>query len=332
MQVSFKSRQVDALADVLNTVRLHSRIHYYTEMSASWSLELPVSQFAYFHVVARGGGWLKLKQQKKPLPLASGDLVIVPHGGGHVICDNLKTPPLTLEQFLRSGERGEFRHAGDDSTTLLICGVFQFDNADNTPLLKHLPSVIRVPGNLGQADEWLAGTLNHLASEARHPRPGAETMISRLTDIIFVHAIRYWIEEQRPGGWLGALRDRQIGAALGLMHREPQRRWSVATLAGEVAMSRSQFAERFRTLVGETPLNYLTKWRMYSAATLMTRDNLNVSEVAARVGYDSETAFSKAFKRHYDVAPGAYKRAWLLSQAMQNKVPHSAAFALDAAA
>ena len=135
-------------------------------------------------------------------------------------------------------------------------------------------------------------------------------MVSRLTDVIFVQAVRAWLNEQpdSQGGWLGALRDRQIGAALGSIHREPSRHWSVEALAEEVGMSRSKFAEKFRTLVGESPLAYLTRWRMHSAARLLTDDSLTVGEVARRVGYESETAFSKAFRRVFGSAPGVYRR------------------------
>src|SRR5439155_5527801 len=131
-------------------------------------------------------------------------------------------------------------------------------------------------------------TLQLLAFEAHHARPGVQTMISRLTEIIFVQAMRLWMASQPAGqgGWLGALRDPQIGAALGLMHRAPERDWSVAALAREVAMSRSPFAARFTALVGEPPLAYLTRWRMHRAARLLHGDHLPVGEVARRVGYE----------------------------------------------
>jgi len=159
-------------------------------------------------------------------------------------------------------------------------------------------------------DEWLEPTLKMLAYEARHPRPGSETLIARLIDIILVQAVRLWVEEQphNQGGWLGALRDPQIGSVLGLIHREPQKNWSVSSLAREVAMSRSIFAAKFSSLVGEPPLTYLTRWRLWQASKLLAEGNLSVGETALRVGYDSEAAFSRAFKRHFGHSPLTHRR------------------------
>ena len=235
----------------------------------------------------------------------------MPHGQGHFIGDHPKTPPLTLEQFWRLVDnQGLVRYGGEGAETRLICGAFRFDDAVDNPLLKLLPPVIHIRGYQGRVEEWLENTLRHFADEARHPRPGSQILVSRLTDVIFVQAVRAWLKEQpeSQGGWLGALRDRQIGAALGSIHREPSRHWSVEALAEEVGMSRSKFAEKFRTLVGESPLAYLTRWRMHSAARLLTDDSLTVGEVARRVGYESETAFSKAFRRVFGSAPGVYRR------------------------
>jgi AraC-like DNA-binding protein len=149
-----------------------------------------------------------------------------------------------------------------------------------------------------------------LAYETRHLRPGSESLVARLIDMILVRAVRVWIEEQphNRGGWLGALRDPQIGAALGLIHREPQRTWSVSALAREVAMSRSIFAAKFSSLVGAPPLTYVTRWKLWHASRLLAEENLSVGETALRVGYESEAAFSKAFKRHFGQPPLAYRR------------------------
>src|SRR5262249_17410758 len=185
-----------------------------SELSAPWSLDLPPSQFAYFHVIERGGGWLKLKAEKKARSLASGDLVVVPHGQGHFIGDHPKTPPLTLDQFKRLvDEQGIVRYGGEGAETRLICGAFRFDNAPDNPLLKLLPPVIHIHGYQGRAAEWLESTLRHFAEEARYPRPGSQFMVSRLTDVIFVQAVRAWLKEQpeSQGGCLGALRYRKIG-------------------------------------------------------------------------------------------------------------------------
>jgi AraC-like DNA-binding protein len=313
MSLIAKVEIADVLTEVLSTLGIQGRLFCRSELSAPWSLGLPPSDFAHFHVVERGEAWIQPEGESAATALGSGDLVIIPHGGGHVLCDSWETPPVPLDRLVHENHAGYplIRHGGGGEETHLICGSFQFENAAESPLLSLLPSLIHIRGSGSQAGDWLASTLELLAFEARQARPGAKAVISRLTEIIFVQAVRDWMENQPAGqgGWLGALRDPQIGAALELIHRAPERPWSVSTLAREVAMSRSPFAARFTALVGEPPLAYLTRWRMHRAARLLQSDNLPVGEVAERVGYESAAAFSKAFKRRFDVAPGAYRHA-----------------------
>lgn len=309
--------QMDVLTDVLKTLHLRGRVFCCSELSAPWAMSLPASNCAHFHVVERGGAWLRLAEEKQPRPLASGDLIIVPHGRGHTLSDHPKTRAKPLAQLIKGGTNGEtgghhlMELGGGGALTQMICGSFQFDQSNSPPLLAVLPPVIHLRQEHGRVSEWLEPALKMLALEARQSRPGSVTLVSRLLDIIFVQALRAWMATEPPasGGWLGALRDPQIGAALGLIHREPARAWSVETLAQAVSMSRSPFAARFSALVGEPPMTYLTRWRMRMASSLLTSERLNVSEVAERIGYQSEAAFSKAFKRHFGHPPLTMKRA-----------------------
>jgi AraC-like DNA-binding protein len=311
MDYRFKAGLADALADVLSSLRLSGRVFSYSELSAPWALELPPSAFAYFHVVERSGGWIKLKDEKEWRSIGGGDLVVIPHGGGHVIGSDTKTKPLTLKQFLRlHDEAGLVRHGGGGPETNLICGLFEFQNGLDNPLISLLPGFIHIRHAREHPAGWLDSTLRQLTYEARFTQPGSQMMVTRLTDLIFVQAIRTWLADQPKdaGGWLGALRDRQIGQALGLMHRDPGHRWSVESLANQVSMSRSKFAAKFKRLVQESPLAYLNRLRLNLAATLLVEGDLTVSEVSHQIGYDSETAFSAAFKRRYGFAPGTYRQ------------------------
>lgn len=305
-------KESDVLADVLNTFKLRGRIFCVSELSAPWSLNLAAGEFAHFHVIERGGAWIKLKGAGKAIPLAAGDLVIIPHGKGHTISDSPQTRPVPMKSLIRSGSPActLVRHGGGGAETLMTCGSFLFEPASGNPLLALLPPLLHIRGSRGRMAAWLEATLKMLADEARHPRHGSEMVLSRLIDVVFVQALREWIEDLPPdqGGWLGALRDRQIGAALSLMHREPARAWSVAELAKEVSMSRSPFAAKFTALVGEPPLTYLTRWRMHVAAELLSDGEHGIKEVATRVGYEAETAFSKAFKRVKGMAPLNWRR------------------------
>ena len=191
-----------------------------------------------------------------------------------------------------------------------MCGAVRFDHPAAHNLVAVLPDVIRVDAGSGPEAEAMQGTLRLLAAEARVPRPGGAAVVTRLADILVIQILRAWIETA-PGaeaGWLGALRDPQIGEALRLMHADPARDWTVASLARELAMSRSSFAARFTELVGEPAVAYLTRWRMQVAATALREDGASVAELAGALGYRSEAAFARAFKRVVGSAPGAVKR------------------------
>jgi AraC-like DNA-binding protein len=319
MAVLNHPENADVLTDVLKNLKLRGRVFCCSELSAPWAMSLPTSDYAHFHVIERGGAWLRMANEKHAHPLASGDLVIIPHGRGHVLSDQPDTKPVPLRQLIkgRTDSCNLMQHGGGGAQTLMTCGSFQFESAGPNPLLAVLPPLIHLHGNGGRSVEWLEATLRMLADEARQPRAGAETLIARLLDIIFVQALRVWVESQplTQGGWLGALRDQQIGTALSLIHREPHRSWSVQALASEVAMSRSPFAARFTEMVGEPPLTYLTSWRMHLAETMLIREGLNVGEVARKIGYESEAAFSKAFKRYFGQSPLTHRRQTQLASA-----------------
>ena len=191
-----------------------------------------------------------------------------------------------------------------------MCGAFHFAAAGDHPLLSALPPVVHVRGEGGAPLPWLRTHLEALACEARSGRPGGAAMIARLSEVLFVHAIRAQLAELPAGsrGWLGALRDPALARVVALIHRHPERGWTVAALAREAGLSRSQFAERFAATVGHPPLTYLAQWRMHRGRALLREGGLRVGEVARRVGYGSEAAFSTAFRRSAGVAPGAYRR------------------------
>jgi AraC-like DNA-binding protein len=300
------------LTVVMDALRLRGRVFCRSELRAPWGLSLPRSDFAHFHAIERGGAWLRIAG-REPLALAGGDLVVVPHGTGHTLTDSLGSRARPLAEMVPAGvEAGcaVMRGGGEGAETRLVCGSFRFERRDAHPLVELLPAVIHLRPAETPAAEWLTATLCFLAWETREARPGTETIVSRLTDVIFVQVLRAWLESlpEGRGGWLGALRDRQIGAALAHVHRAPERPWTNAALAAAVGMSRSRFAARFSALVGEPPLAYLSRWRLETAAGLLLDGTLGLGEIAARVGYESEAAFSKAFRRRFGAPPGAFRR------------------------
>jgi AraC-like DNA-binding protein len=217
---------------------------------------------------------------------------------------------LELERELVSDRYEVLRHGAGGSPTSLICGAVRFDHPAARNLVAILPEIIHLEASGSTEMGWLQSTLRLMAAEARELRPGGEAVITRLGDILVIQAIRSWIETDPAArtGWLGALRDRQIGRAITLIHRDPARAWTVASLADELAMSRSAFAARFTEVVGEPVMAYVARWRMQVAVSALSEEGATIGELADRLGYRSEAAFSRAFKRIIGVSPGAVRR------------------------
>jgi AraC-like DNA-binding protein len=203
------------------------------------------------------------------------------------------------------------RHGAGGTATTLVCGAVRFDHPTARPLVAILPPLILVDASRGPRAARMGAVVELLTDEARAFLPGGEAVITRLADVLVIQAIRAWIETDPAArtGWLGALQDREIGRALALVHRDPARAWTVAALAGELGMSRSAFAARFTALVGEPAMRYVTRWRMHVAQHALETEATTVGELAWRLGYRSEAAFARAFKRVVGVAPGAVRRS-----------------------
>jgi AraC-like DNA-binding protein len=304
---------MDVLTDVLQTVRVRAACYGRFELGAPWGVRVPAGENAAFHVVLQGNCWLEI-EGNEPVALGSGDLVALPHGHEHVLRDKQgsRAYPFheVVQEQLCEGDR-VVQFGGDGSLTTLVSGRIEFEDRRHNPLLGVLPPFIPLVGDKGRGVPWLESTLKFIACEAASGRPGAQTVISRLADVLFIQIVRGHLSslsDESPG-WLRALSEPQIGSALSLVHQAPERNWTVASLASRVGMSRSAFASRFTRLVGEPPLHYLTRWRMQKAAGMLRDGHSTLAEIARQVGYESEAAFSKAFKRAIGTAPGAYRRA-----------------------
>lgn len=304
---------MDVLTEVLNSLHLQGSLYVRAAFTAPWGVRFTPAPAAAFHILEEGACWLQLDDEPAPRLLTQGDIVVIPQRRGHQLSDD-PTSPIRAQIAVRdqaSQHHCQFVHAGGGGAqTTMICGMFQFENHAHQPWLRSLPALLHIPGHLRQQNEWFDLTLKFLAYETAEPRPGAVIMTRRLADALFIQLVRVWLETQPAAalGWLGALRDPVVGTALGHLHRDPSHPWTVAALAQEVGLSRSAFAARFTQLVGEPPLHYLTRWRMHIAVGLLRDETVGIKEVALRTGYGSEAAFSIAFKRHFGLAPGAYRR------------------------
>lgn len=304
---------VDPLGEALHLLRMDGVFYCRSEFTTPWALILPpLPGVLMFHVITSGRCWLAVDGAEDVL-LTAGDLALVPHGEGHRLASAPGSGGDRLFDLPRElvSERYEIlRLGGGGEPANVLCGAVRFDHPAARHLLGLLPRVIRVETTDAPQTDWMQSTVRLMAAEARALRPGGEAVITRLADILVIQAIRSWIERDPAAqtGWLGALRDQRVGPAITLIHRHPARAWSVDNLASEVAMSRSAFAARFTALVGEPPMHYVTRWRMHLAQTALAERDLTIGEVALQLGYQSEAAFSRAFKRFAGVAPGAVRR------------------------
>ena len=300
---------MDVLSDVLETVRLQSMVFASAELGTPWGMHAgPRDHFA-FHVIARGRAWLEV-DHAPPLPVGSGDVLVLARGKAHTLRDAPDSAARPLEEMLAAGAFCAPAR-GTPGATHLICGAFRFDDLRGDVLLGALPPVIHTHELAGEVGPWLGQTVKLLAHESGGEHPGSETVVNRLADALFVYVIRSVLARLPPGeaSWLRALVEPHVGAALRLIHEAPAEAWTVASLAARVGMSRSAFADRFARAVGESPMQYLIRWRLQKAAGLLRGGAAGIGEVAARVGYESDAAFNKAFKRTMGVTPGAYRRS-----------------------
>lgn len=302
----------DPLGETLHLLRLTGTLYCRSELTAPWGIDLPsFDDCMMFHIVTAGHCWLEVEGEE-PRLLQHGSLALVPHGKGHRMRSSPQedTVPLFDIPVEQVSDRYEImRYGGAGALTQLTCCVVRFDHVAGQQLIKLLPKVLQIDSWADDEDSWLQSTLRFIAREARELRPGGETVITHLADILIIQAIRSWIDSapEAERGWLAALRDNQVGRALAIIHREPEKDWNVASLAKEIGMSRSGFSARFTNLVGESVMRYLTQWRMQLARAQLQETSDSLSVLADRLGYQSEAAFCRAFKRVFGVSPGSVR-------------------------
>lgn len=306
---------MDVLSDVLHHLPVRGSVTGEAELGAPWGFVVPKQDDASFRIISRGGCYLV--HDGDVLSLAAGDLVLFPHGAPHSLVDEPTRDAVHFDAQVRADpnahQRGCCRYVSDSDgpTTTMICGDFSFAPG-GLHLRAHLPEVIHLRTSDDPTVGWLDQSLRFLSRESRSAEPGAQMAVDRLVDLLFVQALRAWLRLLSPSarpGWLGALADARIGEALRLLHEAPAKPWTVDALSQAVGMSRSGFAARFATLVGEPPLRYLMGWRMTLAAQRLRVDAFaSVSEVASSVGYESEAAFSTIFKRYHNAPPSLWRR------------------------
>jgi AraC-like DNA-binding protein len=331
----------DTLSDVLRTVRLRTAVFYYVSCEGEWAAEAPTSRdiaaavmpeaehVMEYHVLTAGECWAGLVGEA-PVKMRRGDIVLLPHGDAHVVSSapGMRADPAVDSYFEVSRTQRPFRihydsaqaslvdydreppqPAGAPGAATFVCGFIGCDLKPFNPLVATLPRLLHLPAEGRSALSEQFATFAATESAAR--RPGSEALLERLSEMMFVDAIRRHVEHmpEQSTGWLAGLRDRYVGRALALLHERPAAPWTIEDLSGQVGLSRSALHERFVSLIGQPPVQYLTNWRMQLASRLLLEGRSTVATVAVDVGYDSEAAFARAFKRLVGMPPAAWRRA-----------------------
>lgn len=315
---------MDVLSEVLQAVKLDGAVFFHGEFSAPWCMREPDADtmasylsadskhVIIFHLLTEGRGHARLEGETRLLSLVAGDLVIFPHGEAHLMGNGPPVPPVDsaaqLQQVLAEGHMLT-RCGGGGEMTKLICGYLTCERHLSQVFLAGLPPIVKLHIRDEPSGRWLEDSLRYSVGQAEAAGPGGKAVIAKLSEVLFVEALRRYVSQLPPAqsGWLAGVRDPEVGKALACLHRDPARPWTIAMLADEVGLSRSVLAERFRHYLSDTPIGYLTRWRLQLAAQLFASTSKSVAEVAGEVGYESEPSFNRAFKRAFGLPPARFR-------------------------
>ncbi len=323
----------DTLSDVLRNVRLRGAVFFNVSASNEWAAEAPaaselapmmmrgVDHVIEYHALARGSCWAGLLDEP-PVRLFAGDVVMFPHGDAHVLASapgmrgnpdfswfaHTQVDQLPLRLSLGGDSMLHTAPPDGQAQTNFVCGFLGCDRQPFNPLIEALPRLLLLKAN--DADAWIATFTQQAVAESHAQRPGGEAMLARMSEMMFVDAVRRYADQLPPlsVGWLAGLRDRYVGRALALLHEQPSHGWTIEALGRRVGLSRSALHERFAHLIGMPPMQYLAQWRMQAAARMLTETRSTVATIALEVGYESEAAFARAFKRAVGKPPAIWRR------------------------
>ena len=315
---------MDALSETLRVVRLVGAIFINGKFTAPWSYQSPSADAAapllepgadrvvIFHMITEGECWVELSGEA-PVKLMAGDVIVFPQGDAHRMTSRPGLEPAKgarLDAVLARRPR-TLAYGGGGPTTRLVCGYLACDARLARILLAGLPRLVKVNVRGSNAGTWLEASVRYALAEARSPRPGGAGVLAKLAEVLFIEVLRMYMHEcsDTQTGWLAGVGDRIVGAALKALHTRPAHAWTLEELARTAATSRSVLAERFAHLVGSTPMQYLTQWRMLLASNLLSGSNAPLTSIAHDVGYQTDTAFSRAFRREFGVPPAAWRRS-----------------------
>jgi AraC-like DNA-binding protein len=316
---------MDAFSEVLSTVRLKGALFFCAEFSAPWAIAAPPStalasalalgepHLVVFHLVVEGGASASLPDGRT-LPLEPGDIVVFPHGDPHELRSASGSRHVDSGSILKkivNRDLTPLRTGGGGDSTRFVCGYMACDRLLCAPILECLPPMLKVNVRTDRAGHWLEGSLLHLVDEASSNLAGTDAILAKVSEALFVDTLRRYVAglPEHQTGWLAGARDPVVSRSLALLHGRVDHPWTIAELAEDVGVSRTALVDRFARYLSEPPMAYLTRWRLQLAAQALTTTPRGVADIAAEVGYESEAAFNRAFKRHFGTPPARYRRA-----------------------
>jgi AraC-like DNA-binding protein len=318
---------MDALSDVLRVAHLTGGVFLHAEFSAPWCIAArvgpehcapllgPASHLIIYHYVVEGHLCIRVDgDDGEDLVIGTGEVVLLPQNDLHLMGSDLSLPPVAGGDIIQPPKDGglySIHHGGTGARTRMICGFLGCASAEGNPVIATLPRILKLNVEQGGAAEWIRTTFQYAAEEVATGRPGSETVLAKLSELLFVESVRRYAEGLPDGqtGWLAGLREPYVARALALLHRDIARRWTVDDLGREIGLSRSALADRFIRLIGMPPMHYLANWRMQVATQRLRNTSASIAQVAEIVGYDSEAAFSRAFKKAFGAAPATWRRS-----------------------
>ena len=336
-----KGGRMDAFSDILSGVKLSGALFFNAEFSAPWCFSSPASNtlapllapgaphLVIYHFVIDGAAFVKLPGGQS-IELGPGDIVVLPHGDAHVMTSAIGVEEASLNAAIiskiRSRDLSPMQAGGGGDSARYVCGYMACDPFLSRPILGGLPPVFKVNIRTDPSGRWLENSILHLAEEAASGLVGSDAMLAKLSEALFVDTLRRFVAgmPEQQTGWLAGARDPIVGKSLGLLHSRIARPWTIADLADEVGISRTALVERFTRYLSEPPMTYLTRWRLQLAARSLENTPRGVSEIAGEVGYESEAAFNRAFKREFGEPPGRYRLNHRRTRSNANVTPPSA--------
>ena len=317
---------MDVLSDVLQVIRLSGSIQFCHQFSAPWSVKTPppdklamilnveAQRIASLHIVAEGEGWVEIEGSQKKQPFNQWDIILIPSSTVHILADRPNRLPASILDILNTSPQPiqglpGVKYGGRGQLTQLVCGFLVCEELLFTPFLNALPPLMLISTQPEPGSSLLKMVVHHIIQETSNASPGSRCLLARLTELLFVEILRHSIQQnlEQGFGWLSAIQDPIVGPVLGLLHAQPEHDWTVQELANRVCVARSTLASHFSKLLGQPPKQYLMQWRLQLAVNLLRNTNDSMAQIATQIGYTSEAAFSRAFKRQVGMPPASWR-------------------------